>query len=124
MAFLKIMPGAAKFCDHHIFSLIAHAAKIVARILWSRFERKFDGVLGEDQFRFRKKKGTKDAYGMLRVISERTWDRGGQLRLCFLEWQKKFKSVNWTKLRQVINGAGIDFQILRLIEILFIDQRI
>jgi hypothetical protein len=61
---------------------------------------------------------------MLRVISERTWDRGDELHLCFLEWQKKFKSVNWTKLMQVINGAGIDLQILRLITVLFMDQRI
>jgi hypothetical protein len=53
MVVLKIVPGAAKFCDRRTFSHIAHTAKIVARILWSRFERKFEGVFGEDQFGFR-----------------------------------------------------------------------
>ena len=62
-------------------SLIAHAAKIVARIIWRRIE----GVLGEVQFGFRKRKGSRFAIGMLRIISERTLDRDLELRLCFLE---------------------------------------
>jgi hypothetical protein len=50
-------------------SLIAHTAKITAKIL-RRTERKTEGVL-EDQFGFRQGKGTRDAIGMVR-ISERT----------------------------------------------------
>ena len=67
-------------------------------------------VLGEDQFEFRKRKGTKDAIWMLRIISERTLDRDEELRLCFLEWQKKFDGVNWTKLIEVLNGTRIDLR--------------
>jgi len=48
--------------DHRTISLIAHTAKILRRI-----EKKIEGVLGEDQFGFRRGKGTRDAIAMLRI---------------------------------------------------------
>jgi len=66
-------PQAAKCNDHRTISLIAHTAKIVAKILRRRIEKKIEDVLGEDQFGFRRGKGTRDAIGMLRIISERTF---------------------------------------------------
>jgi len=42
----------------------------VTKILRRRIERKFEDVLGEDQYRFRRGKGTRCAIGMLRIISE------------------------------------------------------
>jgi hypothetical protein len=44
-----------------------HTAKIVARILRGRIEQKFGDVLGEDQFGFRRGKGSKVAIGLLRI---------------------------------------------------------
>jgi len=81
MNFLKNKPETAKFCDLRLFSLIAQAAKIVARIFW----RGIEGMLGEVQFGLVKRKGTSFAIGMLNIISERTSDRDEELRLCFLE---------------------------------------
>ena len=51
-------------------SLIARTEKIVARILRRRIERKVEDVLGEDQFGFRRGKGSRNAVVMLRIISE------------------------------------------------------
>jgi hypothetical protein len=56
MIALKKKPKATKFSDHHTISLIAHTAKIVARILRRRVERKIEDCLGEDQFGFRRGK--------------------------------------------------------------------
>jgi hypothetical protein len=70
MIALKKKPKATKFSDHRTISLIAHAAKIVARILRRRIEKKTEDALGEDQFGFRRGKATRDAIGMLRIISE------------------------------------------------------
>jgi len=63
---------ATKYSDHYTFSLNAHTAKIVERTLRRRIERNFEEVLGEDQFGFRRGKGTRDAIGMLKIISEPT----------------------------------------------------
>jgi hypothetical protein len=47
MIALKKKPKATKCSDHHTVSLIAHLAKIAARILRRRIERKIEDPLGE-----------------------------------------------------------------------------
>ena len=72
MIALKKKTEATKFSDYRTISLIAHTAKIIAKILRRRIEKKIEDVLGEDQFGFRRGKGTRDAIGMMRIIAERT----------------------------------------------------
>ena len=55
MIALKKKPQATKCSDHRTTSLIAHTAKIVAKILRRRTERKNEDVLG-DQFGFKRKR--------------------------------------------------------------------
>jgi hypothetical protein len=50
-------PEATKCIDHNTISLTKYTAKIVMRLLRSSIERKFEDVLGEDQFGF---EGLKD----------------------------------------------------------------
>ena len=83
MIALKKKPQATKCSDHRTINLIAHTAKIVAKILRRRFEKKIENVLG-DQFGFRRGKGTRDAIGMLRIISERTLEIDEELCICFI----------------------------------------
>ena len=66
-------------------------------LLRRRIERKIEAVLGEDQFGFRRGKGTRDAFGMMRIIAERTFEIDEELCICFIDWQKAFDRVNWTK---------------------------
>jgi Reverse transcriptase (RNA-dependent DNA polymerase). len=56
---------ANKCSDHRTISLISHTGKIVARILSQRMESKIEEVIEEDQFGFRKGKGTRDAVGLM-----------------------------------------------------------
>ena len=84
---------------------IAHTAKIVARRLRRRIERKIEDVLGEVQFEFSRGKVTKNAIGMLRIISERNLFMDEEECACFLDWQKVYDRVNWTTLMQ---PKGID----------------
>jgi hypothetical protein len=63
---------ATKCSDYRTISLIAHTAKIIAKILRGRIENKTEGVLGEEQFGFRRGKGTRDAIGMMRITAEWT----------------------------------------------------
>jgi len=100
--------------------LIAHTGKILRR----RTERKIEVVFGEDQFGFRRRKGTKDAVGMLRIISDRTLETDGELCNCFVDWHKAFDRVNWTKLMQILKGTGIDWRERRLISNLYMAQSV
>jgi hypothetical protein len=55
----------------------------VAQIL-RRSERKIENALGEDQFGFKRGKGTRDATGMPRILSKYTLDTDEELRACFI----------------------------------------
>ena len=55
-------------------------------------------MLGEDQFGFRRGKGTRVAIGMMRIIAERTLGIDIELCVCFIDWQKAFDRVNWDQI--------------------------
>jgi hypothetical protein len=69
-----------------LYIVIIDTAKIVAKLLRRRSEKKIEDVLGEEQFGFRRGKGTRDAIGMLRIISERTLEIDEKLCVCFIDW--------------------------------------
>jgi len=88
MIALKKKPQATKCSDHHTISLIAHTAKIKAKILRRRIERKIEEVLGEDQCGFRRGKGTRGVIGMLGIISERNLKIDAKLCVCFTDCRR------------------------------------
>jgi sorting nexin-29 len=121
MIALKKKTQATKCSDHRTISLIAHTAKTLRRII----EKKIQEVLGEDQIGFRRGKGTTDAIGMLRVISERIiLEINEDLCVCFIDWKKVFDRVNWTKLMQILRGTGIDWRERRLHRNLYMAQSV
>jgi len=89
-----------------------------------RIEKKIEDVLGEEQFGFRRGKGARDAIGMMRIIAERTLEIDEELCVCFIDWQKVFDRVNWTKLMQILNRIGIDWRERRLISKLYMEQKV
>jgi len=66
---------------------IAHTANIVARIFRGVIERKIDGVDGEDQFGFVRRKGIRNVIDMLGIISERNLDIDEKVCVCCIDWQ-------------------------------------
>jgi len=96
-----------------------HTAKTVAKTLRRRIEKKIEDVLG-DQFGFRRGKGTRDAIGMVRIISERTLKTDEEICVCFVDWQKAFDRVNWTKLMQILMETSIDWRERILISNLYV----
>jgi hypothetical protein len=47
---------------------------------------------------------------MLRIISEQTMEIYEELNVCFIDWQKVFDRVNWTKLMQTLKETAIDWR--------------
>jgi len=117
-------PQATTCSDHHTISLFVHTARTLAKLFRRRTERKSEDVFGVDQLRFRRGKGTRDAIGMLRIISERTLEIDEDLCVCFRDWHKVFDRVNWTKLMQIRKGTGIDWRERKLISNSHMTQRV
>jgi hypothetical protein len=63
---------ATKCSDNCSISIIANTVMIVAKIISKKKKKKIEEVLRKKQFVFRRRKGTSDATGMLRIISEQT----------------------------------------------------
>lgn len=73
-------------------SASSHIQQKLAAITIRRFEMKI--AIGENQFVLRRGQGTRNATGMLRIISEETLDIHEELCSCLTEWQKTFDHVN------------------------------
>ena len=61
---------------------------------------------------------------MPRIISERTLEIDENLCVCFIDWQKAFDRVNWTKLMQILKRTCIDWRERRLISNLYMAQSV
>ena len=47
-----------------------------------------------------------------------------ELCVCFIDWQKAFDRVNWTKLMQILKVNGIEWRESKLISKLYMGQRV
>ena len=83
-----------------------------------------EGVFGEDQYGFRRRKGTNTVTEILKIISERTLDVDEELYACFIDRPQAFDRVKWTKLIQSSKGCGIDWRYRRSISKLCMDQSV
>jgi hypothetical protein len=61
---------------------------------------------------------------MMRITAERTLEIDEELCVCFIDWQKAFDRVNWTKLMQILKATVIDWHERRLISKLYMDQKV
>jgi hypothetical protein len=57
-------------------------------------------------------------------ISDQTLDIEEELYACFMDWQKAFDRVNWTKLMHILKGTGIDWWKSKVISKLYMDQSV
>lgn len=84
----------AKTCEQHrTISLIAHASKIITRIVLKRMERVIDELITEDQFGFRRGKGTREAILALRQVIEKQNRKRKTTFIAFVDLEKAFDNV-------------------------------
>jgi hypothetical protein len=46
----------------------------------------------------------------MRIISERVLDIKEEMCLCFIDWQKAFKRVDWTKLFEMLRNIRVNWR--------------
>lgn len=123
---IKKKNNATTCKDYRTISLLPHAAKVMLKILTKRIQAKVEAEkgLGEDQFGFRKGRGTRDAIGALRVLTERSLEYGQEVYICFVDYEKAFDRVDWRKLMSALRRRGIDWKDRRLIGNLYMNQKV
>jgi hypothetical protein len=114
--------GAQECVDFRTISLITHASKIVMKILTYRVESKAESFLGEDQFGFRRGCGTRDGIATLRALYERSLEHNNKVYVCYIDYEKAFDRVNWSKMLEILADIGVDWKDRRLILNLYSKQ--
>ena len=123
---LQKKPNATECGDHRTISLISHASKILLKILTKRLEAKVEAIhfVGEDQFGFRKGRGTRDAIAVLRTLGERSLQHDKDVYVCYVDYEKAFDRVQWNKLMRVLERIGVDERDRQLIRNLYMQQTV
>uniref|UniRef100_A0A8D8UAM4 Craniofacial development protein 2 n=1 Tax=Cacopsylla melanoneura TaxID=428564 RepID=A0A8D8UAM4_9HEMI len=117
-------PNATECKDYRTISFICHLTKTITRIMIKRIEKKVEENIGEDQFGFRKGKGTRDAMGCVRMLAERLMDVNRDMYVCFIDWEKAFDRVNWNILMKILKDIQINWKDRRLIRELYKGQKV
>jgi len=108
--------------EYRTISFIIHASKILTKIMHKRIESKINENLAEDQFGFRKNRGTREAIICLRIIIEKM-SRINKLQfIAFVDLEKAFDIVKWTTLFKIMEDIGIDYNDKKYIYNLYINE--
>jgi len=115
--------SGANSCEHfRTLSLLTHASKILTKIINRRIEGKVEQYLKNDQYGFRRQKGTREAILGLRVLIEKQIDRNKITYLAFIDLEKAFDKVNWNKTLNILREIGIEQQDLQIVHSLYKNQ--
>lgn len=111
------------FCEQfRTLSLLTHVSKILTKIINQKITGKVEQYLQNDQYGFRRLKGTRGAILGLRVLIEKQIDRNKVTYLAFIDLEKAFDKVNWNKMLLVLREIGVEQQDLRIIHSLYKNQ--
>ena len=99
--------------DFRTISLATLASKILT-IIYRRIEQGAEVFLAEDQFRFRKSEGTREAILSLTILIEKRMEKNKPTFIASVDLEKTFDNVDWNSM----------LRILKEIEVLYNDRRI
>ncbi|KAJ4444959.1 hypothetical protein ANN_06758 [Periplaneta americana] len=116
--------NARKCKEFRIISLISHSAKIFLRVLNRHLYSKMEEQLEEEQFGFRKRKGTRDAIGLLWTIGEKYLEKNKEVYVPFVDLAMAFDRVDSNKLMRILKKIGVDWKERRLFSNLYMKQRV
>jgi len=77
--------------------------------------RKRRTVLKNDQYGFRRQKGTREVILGLRVLIEKQIDRNNVIYLTFVDLEKDFNKINWNKMLLTLREICVEQRDLRII---------
>ena len=92
--------GNAKECsNYHTIALIAHASKVMLKILQARLQQCVNHELPDVQPGFRKGRGTTDQIANIHWIIKKAKEFQKNIYFCFIDYAKAFDYVDHNKLK-------------------------
>ena len=116
-------PKANVCSDFRTISLMSHILKIFLTIILERIKKKLNEEVGEEQFGFRAKRGTRDAILCFNLLAQKQMQVQKDLYTCFIDYAKAFDRVHHKELIETLEKAGIDGKDIRIICELYWNQK-
>ena len=100
--------GNAKECSNYrTIALIAHASKVMLKILQARLQQYMNWELPDVQAGFGKGRGTRDQIANIRWIMEKAREFQKNIYFCFIVYAKAFDCVDHNKLWKILKEMAI-----------------
>ena len=115
--------GAVDCEKHRTISITSQVAKIVLKVIDERLKSKVEETTDDAQFGFRRRKSTRNAIFVLRMIMERAIEKQKDLYMCFVDFEKAFDRVRHELLIDRLNRVGADEADVRLLTNLYWEQK-
>ena len=113
----------AKECSNYwTIVLIAHASKVVLKILQARLQLYMNCKLPVVQAGFRKGRGTRDQIANICWIIEKAREFWKNIYFCFIDYTKALDCVDHNKLRKILHEMGIPDHLTCVLRNLFAGQ--
>ena len=100
--------GSAKeWSKYSTVVLIAHASKVMVKILQGRLQQYLNYELPDVQAGFRKGRGTRDQIASISWIIKKAREFQKNIYFCFIDYDKAFDCVDHNKLWKILQEMGI-----------------
>ena len=111
-----------KCSNYHTIVLIAHASKVMIKILQARLQQYINHELPDVQASFRKGRGTRDQIANICWIINKAREFQKNMYLCFIDYAKAFDCVDHNKLWKILKEMGIADHLTCLLRNLYAGQ--
>ena len=101
--------------NYRPLSLLNTLFKALAAMLKARIEGAVDHCIGQEQFGFRKKRGTTQAIFVARRVQEFAERAGLRAQFVFLDWEKAFDKIEHEWLMAALDSYGLPARVQRMI---------
>ena len=108
--------------DLVVVVVLAHASKVMLKILQARLQQYVNSELSDVQAGFRKGKGTRDQIDNIRWIMEKAGEFKKNIYFCFIDYDKAFDCVDHNKLWKILKEMGIPHHLTFLLSNLYAGQ--
>src|SRR6218665_3172764 len=116
--------GDTRQCtNHRTVALVAHASKIILRMILERIRNRTEIEMADEQAGFGKESGTRDQITNLRILMQKAKEHQQTLFMCFVDFKKAFDSIPHETLWVTMIEMGFPGHIINIVTKLYSKQK-
>jgi len=115
-------PRAEQCYSCRTLSLISYTVKLLTIIISKRISKRIEASIANNQYGFRKNKGTRDTILGLRKTHEKHIVKQKIIYMDFVDLEKAFDRIKWISLFKILEKTKIDSKNRRILYKMYDEQ--